>query len=96
MTTVVNKRNHTPTDNDVYIGRGSKWGNPYKIQGDETRGVVISRYTILMHERLTGDNSDKWKEDLAKLRGKTLVCYCAPLACHGDVLVTLLEMNKDE
>jgi hypothetical protein len=24
-----------------------------------------------------------------KLRGRDLVCWCAPLACHGDVLIRL-------
>jgi len=30
MITVVNKHKHIPTPNDVYIGRGSPLGNPYK------------------------------------------------------------------
>ena len=26
---------------------------------------------------------------LPELRGKDLVCWCAPLACHGDLLLRL-------
>lgn len=30
-TTVIHIRHKTGADNEVYIGRGSKWGNPYVI-----------------------------------------------------------------
>lgn len=30
------------------------------------------------------------RKELEKLRGKTLGCWCSPLACHADVLVELL------
>lgn len=29
--------------------------------------------------------------DLHELKGKTLGCFCSPLACHGDVLVELVN-----
>jgi hypothetical protein len=32
---------------------------------------------------------DRLKE-LEELRGKILVCYCAPHQCHGDILVKWL------
>ena len=93
--TVVNKRTHTPTSNDVYIGRGSMWGNPFRIGRDGERDDVIRMYTAMMVRRLEGTDADGWLHDLAKLKGKTLVCYCAPLACHGDVLEQLIEeMNN--
>lgn len=31
--------------------------------------------------------------DLHELKGKTLGCWCAPLACHGDVLAELAELS---
>ena len=68
---------------DVYIGRPSKWGNPFAIGKDGTREQVIAKYrqwlikqTVLMAA-------------LPELTGKTLGCWCAPQACHGDVLVEL-------
>jgi hypothetical protein len=41
MTTVANKyyQNY-----DVYIGRGSKWGNPFVIGKDGDRDEVIAKY----------------------------------------------------
>ena len=91
--TVVNKRTHKPTPNDVYIGRGSIWSNPFRIREHQTREHVVERYAYMMHQRLNphAPNSNKWKERLLALKGKNLVCYCAPLICHGDVLEKLME-----
>ena len=67
----------------LYIGRPSKWGNPYKIGADGTRPEVIDLYEryILKHPCLLSD--------LAALEGLVLGCWCAPDACHGDVLLRL-------
>ena len=65
---------------DVYIGRPSKWGNPFVIGKDGDRETVIKKYREWGLER--GLNHDAKKE----LRGKVLGCWCSPNACHGDVL----------
>lgn len=80
-TTVVNLRQ---SSYDVYIGRGSKWGNPFVI-GLLSREEVIDKY----REHLA--NSPKLLASLAELRGKRLGCYCKPLPCHGDVLAELAD-----
>lgn len=72
---------------DVYIGRGSKWGNPFKISVDGDRKTVINLYREwIIHQPVFND--------IEELRGKTLGCFCHPLPCHGDVLVEFLERNK--
>lgn len=70
---------------DVYIGRPSKWGNPFTIGKDGTRQEVIQKYRewILKQPALL--------QDLYELKGKVLGCWCAPLLCHGDILVELCE-----
>jgi Domain of unknown function (DUF4326) len=65
---------------DVYIGRPSKWGNPFEIGRDGTREEVISKYTEWLM------NNPDLMEALPELYGKTLGCWCHPKACHGDVL----------
>lgn len=80
MTQVVNKRRHKPTSADVYIGRPSKWGNPFVIGPDGDRASVIRKYEAWLQEQ------PKLIAALPELRGKTLVCWCKPHACHGDVL----------
>lgn len=77
---VVNKKRHKPTTLDVYIGRPSKWGNPFVIGKDGSRSDVIRKYSeyIMSQPKLIAA--------IHELRGKTLVCWCKPEACHGDVL----------
>ena len=90
-TTVVNKYRD---DFDVYIGRGSKWGNPYSHLPSSYTGVIkvdtreeaIEKFEIYL---LTNENL---MNDLGELKGKRLGCFCKPKACHGDVLAKYAEM----
>jgi len=70
---------------DVYCGRPSIWGNKFTIGKDGTRDEVIEKYHkwILTQPDLLAR--------LPELAGKTLACWCAPLACHCDILVKLVE-----
>lgn len=71
---------------DVYIGRGSEWGNPFVIGKHGNRAEVIEQYRLQLIDKVRSDYSGMVNK-LASLHGKTLACYCAPLPCHGDVLV---------
>lgn len=73
---------------DIYIGRGSKWGNPFVLGDDGTRDVVIAKYRDWIRTQ------PALLRDLPELRGKTLGCYCAPKECHGDVLVDLCDAHE--
>jgi hypothetical protein len=76
----------------VFIGRGSPWGNPFHIDEEHGREWVIRRYRAYAIERLQREPA--WLEPL---RGAgALVCFCAPLPCHGDVLVELLDATGDQ
>ena len=72
---------------DIYIGRPSKWGNPFKIGRDGNREEVIEKYRnyILMDNELM--------ESLNELKDKVLGCWCSPELCHGDVLIELMKME---
>jgi len=76
---------------DIYIGRGSDWGNPYAIGIDGDRDEVIRKYQYDFERGFLKSN----KEQLLKLRGKTLGCHCKPAACHGDVLANYLNSLDD-
>ena len=65
---------------DIYIGRGSKWGNPFIIGKDGNREEVINKYETYLR------NKPKLLQALPELKNKTLGCFCAPLSCHGDIL----------
>ena len=82
---VVNIKNN-PDVNYVYIGRPSKWGNPFVIGRDGNRDEVVRKYLDYILE------SENLLNDLHELKGKNLGCYCAPELCHGDVLIVLNEV----
>lgn len=86
MTIVVNVRK-TPCD--VYIGRGSPFGNPFIIGKDGTREEVIEKYEKYFYEKIVED--DHFLQQVISLYSKRIGCYCAPLACHGDIIKQYLE-----
>jgi hypothetical protein len=77
----------------VYIGRAtprvglarSKWANPFVIGRDGTRDEVIVKYRVWLLQQ------PELMAVLPELRGLDLVCWCAPLPCHADVLLYLLQ-----
>jgi len=71
--------------NDIYIGRGSKWGNPFVIGRDGSRELVIAKYKEYIL------NKPELMEDIKSLKNKNLVCFCSPKACHGDVIKELFN-----
>lgn len=74
---------------DVYIGRGGRWGNPFKIGQHGTRAEVIEKYRVQLWVQIQQGTVSI--DDLAALYGKTLGCWCAPQPCHGDVLAQAAE-----
>lgn len=76
---------------DVFVGRGSPFGNPFVIGRDGTREDVIAKFDAWLR-------TQPEKVALVKrfLRGKVLGCYCAPRACHGDVLARIANEEEVE
>lgn len=69
---------------DVFIGRPSKWGNPFKIgEGKYTREQALEKFD----EWIVGQAD--LLDDIEELRGKILGCYCKPERCHGDTLLQI-------
>lgn len=75
------------SDYDIYIGRPSKWGNPFKITEDQNREVVINKYKEWLL------NQPDLLKNIGELKGKVLGCWCKPKICHGDILAELA--NKE-
>ena len=84
MTPAVYHRRRSPPAGAVYVGRPSRWGNPFVIGRDGTREEVLAKFRAYAVERMASE--PRWLEPLA---GKNLTCWCAPQACHGDVLMEL-------
>lgn len=78
----------------VYVGRPSMWGNRFShlagTQADvrvDTRDEAVERYAewVVTQRHLMAR--------LPELKGKDLICWCAPARCHADVLLELA--NKE-
>jgi len=84
---VLNKRFDSIPKNAVFIGRPSDWGNPFPVTKLCPREISVAKYEIylLRHPTLI-------KRARVELRGKDLICFCAPLACHGDVLLRVANI----
>lgn len=94
MTSVVNLKNEKY---DIFIGRPSKWGNPYSHL-DDTRAEfkVANRDEAINKYREWILKQPELMDALHELEGKVLGCYCRPKRCHGDILVELLSQRNLE
>lgn len=75
---------------DIYIGRPSKWGNPYShIPGAAPWPVECREHAITLYEDYIQSNPELLAAAKVELKGKILGCHCKPLDCHGDILVRI-------
>lgn len=94
-------------DGAVYVGRGTKWGNPYRV-GDESawmgeqpvHGIeeVLTRADAaqLFHLALTGCHLDIRTEHVrSESAGKSLMCWCLlTQPRHADALLELANGDR--
>ena len=93
-------------DKEVYVGRrnagsswlSAPWGNPFLVGVHGTRAECIESFREwLLSGRSLGNNEAtvqrrEWiLKNVHTLRGRTLVCFCKPKACHADVLVEMAD-----
>lgn len=83
---------------DVYIGRPSKWGNPFTHLNNGT----LAKFKVATREEAV-EKYEEWIRqqpqllaDLHELDGKVLGCWCKPKSCHGDILVKLINEQKNQ
>lgn len=81
-------------DNGHYIGRGGKGkkqsalANPFKIGVDGNREECIAKYRKWLWVQIQNKNKGVLDElDFIRENKPDLVCFCAPLPCHGDVII---------
>ena len=81
----------------VYVGRGGRghdgyFGNPFILEREHDRPAVLERYRVWIRLRLAEDPA--FRDRVAELHGKYLVCFCRPLPCHGDILAEWADVLK--
>jgi len=88
---------------DIYIGRPSKWGNPYSHKPGtlaefrvNTIKEAIDSYEIYLL------NNIELLESIHEIKGKTLGCWCTSnkgwdpndnIKCHGQILQKYLKLK---
>lgn len=72
-----------------YVGRPSKWGNPYGVSGETDAAAAVALFRDMLNRAPKALNGSTVFDDIRKdLRGRDLACWC-PLdqPCHADVLL---------
>ena len=94
---VWNKHDPACPEDAVYIGRGSPWGNRYTHKDSAFRDVikVASREEAIRRFEADVRADPLMMERIVKeLKSRSLVCFCKPAACHGDVLFAIANAEK--
>lgn len=97
---VLNKRNSG--SRGEYVGRPSPLSNPFKLEHESDRHVVIAQYEVWLRQRIAARDKHVCDElnRLYVIARDTelleLVCWCAPKRCHADVIrkVLLEALNR--
>lgn len=82
MPKVLNRKHEHGDTGGIYVGRPTKFGNPFVVNVDGTRSEVIELY----RKRLMS-NPKLIAAAKLELAGHDLVCWCAPLPCHANILL---------
>lgn len=91
-TTLINHLDSTGSQDEIWIDRRSPFGNPYgKREFNITRSESIELFRKYFHS-----NPELKALAKEKLAGKTLVCWCKPKPCHGDVYIQFLNESSLE
>lgn len=89
-------------DNTVYVGRPTKWGNPFKIGDKYSPALEVSTdlrvWILCENNKMAVDIFRKWvdtqpeyiEQVKTELKGKNLACFCSlDQPCHADILLEL-------
>lgn len=91
-TRVVNIKSNLPYD--TYIGRAGRglsgyFGNPFRLEPRQLRGATLAQYESYFLHRVNNDLT--FRNEVLKLKDKTLACFCKPHPCHGDIIAKWLD-----
>jgi hypothetical protein len=76
--------------NAIYVGRPTKWGNPYKVGVDNC--TVEETVTFYRRDLIAGSLPFTIDDVRRELKGRDLACWCKPGApCHADVLLAVAD-----
>jgi hypothetical protein len=85
----------------VYVGRPTPLGNPFRLEREDQREEVVARYALWLEGELRQGNREvarALEELYRKLKRQgalTLLCFCAPRRCHGEVIAEHLKRRAE-
>jgi hypothetical protein len=83
-------------DRGILVARPSALGNPFVIGKDGDRRKVIEKYREWFASAiLSGRAMESFERIVQRARtgDVTLLCYCAPLPCHADVIAEEVRLR---
>jgi hypothetical protein len=86
----------------VYIGRPTPLGNPFRLEREDQREQVVARYATWLQQELRKGNRvvaralEELYRALKRQGSITLICFCAPKRCHGEVIAEHLKRMAQE
>lgn len=99
MPKVYNKYHGNAPADSIYVGRPTKWGNPFShLTGTTARFRVATRSEAVCNYRewIHSVGQQRLIADIrSELKGKDLVCWCAPKPCHADILLEIANADSD-
>ena len=74
--------------NTKYVGRGSIYGNPYKVTSIISAKIAVQKYENWLDHQV--QTNTFFRVALKELKGKNLACWCLlDQPCHADVLLEI-------
>lgn len=92
MAKVWNKRDRTYPLSAVYVGRPTKFGNPFSMRNEVDRARVIADYKAWVWLPKQKDLRNQMR---VELQGADLVCWCAPLDCHARIILEVVNTSLE-
>lgn len=93
MPRVYNRHHGDEPKDAIYVGRPTRWGNPFKLRFPTDRQRVLKAY----REWVYSDTQDAFRAEVKRdLKGKDLVCWCAPKPCHAYVLMEIANAKEGD
>lgn len=88
---ILNYKTKLYNEDGINVMRPSRFGNPFIIPSDGDRDEVCDKY-----ETYVNSNPELIAAIKEELRGKNLLCCCAPKRCHAETLLRIANEPNEK
>ncbi len=90
-----NRHTIDPSITATYIGRGTVWGNPFKVSDTCTQKEAADKYRRMLARMLAAKSKTFINMVLDLANVEHIVCSCAPRPCHGECFVEIWDIIRE-